>query len=93
MSLPSLPTVGSANTFCGPMTDITVTASPFTWGNPETARVAVFITGGTLSVVEILPNGGSAISTGLVTNPQFLNPGWSIRITYVLAPTMKYTLL
>lgn len=91
MVLPNVPGAMSGNTFAGPVTDITVVASPFTWANPEMNRVAVYLAGGTLSLVEILPNGGAALSVGLGTSPQFLNPGWSIKVTYVVPPTMKYT--
>lgn len=92
MALPTVPIVMSGNTYSGPITDITVGASPFTWTNPELVRVAVYITGGALSLIEIMPNGAPALIAALAMSPQFLNPGWSIRVTYVVtAPTMKYT--
>lgn len=81
----------SGNTYSGPVTDITVGGSPFTWVNPETMRVAVYVTGGTLSLMEVSADGSSWLTCGLATSPHFLNPGWSIKVSYLLAPTMKYT--
>lgn len=64
----------------GPTAPITPTGSPFAWTNPESVRVVVMLSGGTLSLIQLAsPTDGQ------------LGPGWRIRLTYLLAPTMAYT--
>ena len=76
----------------GPVATITVGASPFTWGNPESVPVMVFISAGTVTGIEFSPdNGANLMLTGLLGGAFRLNPWDTLRVTYVLAPTMKYT--
>lgn len=75
----------------GPVASISVGASPFSWANSESVRVIVMISGGTLSLVQLSPDGSTLIDVGMSCGMYHLNPGWRIRVTYLLAPTMTYT--
>ena len=76
----------------GPTATITVGASPFSWTNPESVRVIVMLTGGTLSLVQLAsPVDGTLVDVGMSCGHYTLNPGWRIRVTYIVAPTMTYT--
>lgn len=73
----------------GKMTDISVGASPFTWVNPESVPVTVYISG-TVSLMQVNRDGAGFIDCGLLGGNQPLNPGDSIKIAYIIAPSMKY---
>jgi hypothetical protein len=77
----------------GPVQSISVGASPFTWVNPEACPVLVSVTGGTLSVVQLSPDVGVTwMDVGLTCGQYRLNPGWQIKVTYLVIPgTMAYT--
>ena len=76
----------------GPIAAITVTASPFTWTNTESVPVMVAISIGTVTSIDLSPdNGVTWITAGLLGGPHRLNPGDQVKVTYVVAPTMKYT--
>lgn len=76
----------------GPVSTISVGASPFTWGNPESVPVQVFISGGTVTSIEFSPdNGANLMLIGLLGGAFRLNPWDTLKVTYILAPTMKYS--
>ncbi len=68
-----------------PTFGITVGASPFTYTAPYSMAVA--INGGTVSVISY-GRGPSLTVLGLLGGLIELNPGDSVRVTYVAAPTM-----
>jgi hypothetical protein len=94
-----LQTTGSGGAFYGPITAISVGASPFGWENPENVPVQVFVSGGAVTLIEYCieddngnwicaPAGGGG---GCMT----LNPDQLIRVTYTLGlgmapPAMNY---
>ena len=83
----------SGNAYTGPNISVSVGASPFSWTNDQSVPVLVFL-GGTLPTAnEASPDGGvTFLPCTLGNGPFWLNPGWLIRITYVvIAPTMQYT--
>lgn len=77
----------------GSVQPITVTGSPFTWVNPEACPVLVSITGGTINATQLSPDGGVTwMDVGLSCGQYRLNPGWQIKVTYLIIPgTMAYT--
>lgn len=75
----------------GPLTAITVTASPFTFTNPEAVPINVMISGGTVTTIALSVDGSTFTTMGLLGGQFHLNPGQSIQVTYVVAPTMNYT--
>jgi hypothetical protein len=77
----------------GPVQSITIGGSPFTWTNPEACPVMVSVTGGTLTSVQLSPDAGvTFMDMGLTCGHYLLNPGWQIKVTYVVIPgTMQYT--
>lgn len=76
----------------GPTGTITPSGSPYTWPNPENCKVQVYVSVGTVTSIEVLHNDAAltAIVSGLIGGQFQLNPGQSIRITYAVAPTVKY---
>lgn len=74
----------------GAIATITVGASPFTWANPESVPVMVYVSLGTVTDISVVPDGITSLATGLLGGQYHLNPGQSIKVTYVVAPTMKY---
>lgn len=75
----------------GPVASISVGASPFSWTNPESVRVIVMISGGTLGLIQLSPDGTTFADVGTLCGMYPLNPGWRLKVTYSLAPTMTYT--
>lgn len=75
----------------GPIATITVTASPFTWTNPESVPVEVAVSGGTVTAIEASNDSLSWMALGLLGGMFRLKPRSWIRVTYILAPTMQYT--
>lgn len=71
-------------------TSITVTASPFKFQNPNNYEVAVVITGGTVSVVEVSSDDTTYFAAGWLQGTHSLQPGSWIRVTYSGAPTMVW---
>ena len=85
-------TVGGNSWSSGPVATITVGASPFSWTNPENVPVQLFISGGTVTTIEMAPGGNNVFMIlGLLGGSFRMNPGDVARVTYVVAPTMKYT--
>ena len=76
----------------GALATISVGGSPFTWANPESVPVQVFISGGTVTTIEAAVDIAlTFVTVGLLGGAFHVKPGGQLRVTYVLAPTMKYT--
>lgn len=71
----------------GPIVDVTPVASPFVYTAGKTGTV--FITNGTISLVEY-GRGGAYTGIGILTGAVALKAGDQIRITYLVAPTLKF---
>jgi hypothetical protein len=74
----------------GQVVDITVTGSPFTFANPENVRVQVAVSAGTVTTIAHSCDGITFNTVGLLGGTYLLNPGQSLKVTYAIAPTMKY---
>lgn len=74
----------------GPTITVSVGASPFTFNNPENVPIWVVVSGGTVTDVSMAPDLLSFLSLGLLGGGFHLNPRHSIKVTYILAPTMSY---
>ena len=75
----------------GPLASVTVTASPFTFTNSEAVRVCVAVSGGTVTSIDKSVDGSTSFfGLGLLGGEYHLNPGHSLKVTYVVAPTMNY---
>ena len=66
---------------------VAVTASPFTFIASDPGRVIV--RGGTVSLVEV-ERYGVFVDMGIIAGPIPMSRGDSIRVTYIVAPTMNY---
>lgn len=76
----------------GALASISVGNSPFTWTNPESVPVQVFVSAGTVTTIEVANDlAQTFVTVGLLGGAYDVKPGAQIRVTYVLAPTMKYT--
>lgn len=75
----------------GGIATVSVGASPFTFVNPESVRVVVCISGGTVTTISMSPDGINFMALGLLGGQFILNPGHSLQVVYILAPTIKYT--
>lgn len=73
-------------------TAITPTGSPFTWANPVSGPVQVVISGGTVTAINLVV-GGVDYLVGLIAGAVTVRAGASIKVTYVVAPTMTYVRL
>jgi hypothetical protein len=67
---------------------VSPTGSPFTWQNPLNQQAMIVVSGGTLSAITVSRNGGSFNTLALLSGPALLAPGDSIRITYVVSPSL-----
>lgn len=74
----------------GAVQNITPSSSPFTWMNPEATRVQVLISAGTVTDISHSADGINFNTAGLLGGLYLLNSGQSVRVTYLVAPTMKY---
>ena len=70
--------------------DITVTASPFTYQNTTAFNGDVIISGGTVSNIEFTRDNTTFYTTGLLMGVLRLSPSDRVRVTYTVAPTMTY---
>ena len=67
---------------------ITVGGTPFTFTNPSSTRgCLVIVSGGTVTTITLIRN-GTPFLVGLLAGAFQLSPGDSLRVAYVLAPTM-----
>lgn len=69
-------------------TDVTLTASPFTYTNTSDLLVDVMISGGGVSNLEFSRDGVTFLSTGSYYGMFGLSPGDQLRATYVSPPTI-----
>jgi len=68
--------------------NISVTASPFTYQNTTAYDGDVIISGGTISSIEFTRDNNNFYTTGLLTGVLQLSPNDRVRVTYTVAPTM-----
>jgi hypothetical protein len=68
--------------------NISVTASPFTYQNTTAYDGDVIISGGTVSNIEFTRDNTTFYTTGLLTGVLQLSPNDRVRVTYTVAPTM-----
>ena len=68
--------------------DITVTASPFTYQNTTVFNGDVIISGGTVSNIEFTRNNTIFYTVGFIEGVLRLSPSDRVRVTYTVAPTM-----
>ena len=90
-------TMPNANVDLGKLTNstvapsnITVTASPFTYQNTTAFNGDVIISGGTVSNIEFTRDNTTFYTTGLLMGVLRLSPSDRVRVTYTVAPTMTY---
>ena len=90
-------TMPNANVDLGKLTNstvapsnITVTASPFTYQNTTAFNGDVIISGGTVSNIEFTRDNTTFYDTGLLMGVLRLSPSDRVRVTYTVAPTMTY---
>lgn len=74
----------------GPPTTVSVGASPFTFTNTESVPVLLTVSGGTVTNLSMSSTLLGVISLGLLGGSWHLNPGHSLVITYIVAPTVTY---
>jgi hypothetical protein len=70
--------------------DITVTASPFTYQNTTAFNGDVIISGGTVSDIEFTRDNTTFYTVGFIEGVLRLSPSDRVRVTYTVAPTMTY---
>jgi hypothetical protein len=63
--------------------------SPYTWTNSELWPQLVIVAGGTVTTIEISIDGATWDTVGLLGGLFWLYPTMRLRITYVLAPTVR----
>lgn len=68
--------------------NITVTASPFTYQNSTSYEGDIIISGGTVSNIEFTRDNSTFYTTGLLMGVLRLSPSDRVRVTYTVAPTM-----
>jgi len=68
--------------------NISVTASPFTYQNTTAYDGDVIISGGTVGNIEFTRDNINFYTTGLLTGVLQLSPNDRVRVTYTVAPTM-----
>lgn len=69
---------------------VTPTGSPFTLTNPQACRIQVLVSGGTVTAISASSDLIGLMSLGILGGTFLLNPGYSLVITYLVAPTLKY---
>lgn len=71
----------------GAAQNVTPTGSAFSYGAPSNG--IIILSGGTVSSIEY-GRGASFYTIGLVTGSFYVSRGDTIRVTYVVAPTMTF---
>jgi hypothetical protein len=79
----------SVPVFSRTFSSITVTASPFTYRNTQPVEEVIFISDGTITLLEISPNNVTWTAIGTSTSSITLLSGAYLRVTYTDAPTMN----
>ena len=72
------------------VSNITVTASPFTYQNTSDYDVDIIVQGGTVSLVEFTRDNSNFYNVGVVAGMFHLGPSDRLKVTYTVAPTMRY---
>lgn len=65
---------------------VTVTASPFTWVNDLGGPAIAYVTGGTVSLAQTIIG---ALTTTLTGGAYLVPAGASLKLTYLVAPTLN----
>jgi len=74
----------------GPRTTVALGSSPCSLQNSCATRVAVHVSAGTVSAIELSKDGATFDSVGLLGGTSFLNPSDICRITFIVAPTVVF---
>lgn len=91
VALGPIETVTVNSMVMGPRTTVTIGSSPCTLINSCSTRILVGVSAGTVTAIEMDMDGNSGLDlTGLLGGQFFLNPGTTLRITYVVAPTVIF---
>lgn len=72
----------------GAVTAHPATGSPMTVANTDITPMLFIISGGTVTTISLSPDGVNFYLAGLLAGAFLLFPNWSIRVAYVIAPTM-----
>lgn len=81
-------TTGYGSYSLGPRTAVTVTGSPFTYKNANSTPQEIFVSVGTVTTIEFSRDGLTWDGCGLLGGQFRLNPGDSLKATYLVAPTI-----
>lgn len=81
-----------ANVAYGDPEAITVGASPFSWTNTNAFSTLIIFKGGTLSLIEYHQWmwGPSTYEDMVLATTVYLRPNDTVRVTYLVAPTMRW---
>lgn len=91
VSLGPIETVTVNSMVMGPRTVVAVGSSPCTLVNACSTRILVAVSAGTVTAIEMDMDGNSGLDlTGLIGGQFFLNPGSTLRLTYLIAPTVIF---
>jgi len=69
---------------------VTLGSSPCTLTNRCSTRASVVVSLGTGIAIDLSPDGATFDSSGLLGGQYILAPGGSVKITYVVAPTVSF---
>lgn len=72
------------------MTTVTPSGSPFTITNPQQCRIQVQVSGGTVTAISLASDLIGLVNLGLLGGTFLLNPGHSLTVTYLIAPSIRY---
>lgn len=72
----------------GPRSTVTASGSPFVYQNASPRREKVIVSGGTVTQIELSRDGAVFDSIGTLSGHCILNPKDTLRVTYLLAPTI-----
>jgi len=67
---------------------VTLTASPFTYS--PSAKGTIFVSGGTVSLIQFSRDGVTSYPTGTTAGPFVVNANDRLIITYTVAPTVTF---
>lgn len=72
---------------------LTPSGSPYTIQNVTQRLMNILVSGGTVTLVEFSRDGSTWFGMGLLAGQFELDPADSLRITYILAPTVTAVLI
>src|SRR5260221_8223336 len=87
VAIASVETVTVNGMVMGPRSAIAFSSSPTTIQNTTANRLMVVLASGTVTTIEFSRDGVTFDAVGLLGGQFILNPGDSLRVTYVVAPT------